>query len=224
MRVAPIALFTIDDPDPRSLVQITINVSRITHTHPVGIAGGIFQAIAVRQGLLFGARASTGTSEQSHLEILDAFEKEYLSVVQDTKAFPEIKDGWKVYAERIKTIRRFIEGGAGSWSLDDVRTELGVKVTSSESIPTALFCFLASFHSIPNFEAENQFERTVMLALALGGDTDTIGSMAGAICGAYVGYEGIHENFVRSCEDFERLLDLATSLHSHYMNTTGSKI
>ncbi|CAG7730214.1 unnamed protein product, partial [Allacma fusca] len=148
MRVAPIALFTIGDPDPTQLVDITINVSRITHTHPEGVVGGIFQALAVRQGLLFGSRKSSGSSS---LEILDSFEKEFLSVVKGLK-FPGLENGWKVYADKIKTIRKFIEGGVGTWTLADVRSELGVKVTSAESIPTGLFCFLAAFENVLNSE------------------------------------------------------------------------
>jgi ADP-ribosylglycohydrolase len=35
------------------------------------------------------------------------------------------------------------------------------------------------------------FEKTVTYAISLGGDTDTIGAMAGAISGAYLGIEAI---------------------------------
>ncbi|CAG7726594.1 unnamed protein product, partial [Allacma fusca] len=60
---------------------------------------------------------------------------------------------------------------------------------------------------------DNHFERTIELAFALGGDTDTVGAMAGSICGAYVGYEEINVNFATNCEDFEGILGLAVELH-----------
>ena len=44
--------------------------------------------------------------------------------------------------------------------------------------PTAIFSFLRNPHS---------FEEAVRYAMSLGGDTDTIGAMTGAISGAYHG-------------------------------------
>ena len=51
--------------------------------------------------------------------------------------------------------------------------------------PTAIFSFLRNPHS---------FEGAVRYAISLGGDTDTIGAMTGAISGAYHGAEAISES------------------------------
>ena len=49
-------------------------------------------------------------------------------------------------------------------------------------------------------QTENPFERTIMLAISLGGDTDTVATMAGAMAGAYWGLEHIPHSWQVVCE------------------------
>jgi len=51
----------------------------------------------------------------------------------------------------------------------------------------------------------------------LGGDTDTIGAMAGSIWGAFNGENKIND-LTRKVEDIDLINSLATSLHSHYVS------
>jgi len=46
----------------------------------------------------------------------------------------------------------------------------------------------------------------------LGGDTDTIASMAGAIAGAYYGHSAISENLQKHCEATEQIIAYADKL------------
>lgn len=48
--------------------------------------------------------------------------------------------------------------------------------------------------------------------MSLGGDTDTIGSMAGAIAGAYYGEQKIPANFLHHCEASTEFRELADNL------------
>lgn len=45
-----------------------------------------------------------------------------------------------------------------------------------------------------------EFERIVIYAISLGGDTDTIASMAGAIAGAYYGQDSVTQRWRDLCE------------------------
>jgi poly(ADP-ribose) glycohydrolase ARH3 len=63
-----------------------------------------------------------------------------------------------------------------------VRDRLGANATALGSVPTALFCFLSQPES---------FEEAVGSAIDLGGETDSIGAMAGAIAGARHGAAAI---------------------------------
>ena len=61
-----------------------------------------------------------------------------------------------------------------------------------ESVPAAIYCFLANLDS---------FEDAVVQAVNLGGDTDTIGAMTGALSGAYRGKTGIPKRWLESLEN-----------------------
>lgn len=58
------------------------------------------------------------------------------------------------------------------------------------------------------------FRNAVEYAIALGGDTDTIASMTGAIAGAYVGQENLNETLVKHCEKHDDTIELADNLLS----------
>jgi len=64
--------------------------------------------------------------------------------------------------------------------------ELGNGVEAYNSVPTAIYSFLRNHQS---------FEKSLLYSISLGGDTDTIGAMTGAICGAYRGAEDIPEQW-----------------------------
>jgi poly(ADP-ribose) glycohydrolase ARH3 len=63
------------------------------------------------------------------------------------------------------------------------------------------------------FQTENPFRRTIQYAISLGGDTDTIANMAGAIAGAYYGYGSISENLQKHCEATRQFIEYADKLH-----------
>ncbi len=59
-------------------------------------------------------------------------------------------------------------------------------------------------------------ERTIAYSLALGGDTDTIACMAGAIAGAHYGIEAIPQSWIKCCEGAEDADMNAERLHMLY--------
>src|SRR5262249_23658973 len=63
-----------------------------------------------------------------------------------------------------------------------VRDRLGANATALGSVPTALYCFLSQTDS---------FEAALVFAIALGGETDSVGALTGAIAGAHHGLSGI---------------------------------
>lgn len=80
---------------------------------------------------------------------------------------------------------------------------LGNGVEAFRSVPTAIYCFAANVKS---------FEKTVCYAVSLGGDTDTIASMSGAISGAYHGKEKIPKKWVEKLENADYIELLADKL------------
>lgn len=52
-------------------------------------------------------------------------------------------------------------------------------------------------------QTENPFRRSLEYAIGLGGDTDTIACMTGALAGAFYGDSIIAENLLKHCEGHE---------------------
>lgn len=92
----------------------------------------------------------------------------------------------------------FIDRHSGKRRLEEMADVLGTGIAAHASVPTALVCFLTHTDS---------FVEAVRSAISLGGDTDTIGAMTGALAGAYNGYSAIPERW-RTVEGAEELLAL----------------
>jgi poly(ADP-ribose) glycohydrolase ARH3 len=69
---------------------------------------------------------------------------------------------------------------------------LGNRITALESVATAVACFLS---------APEDYATVVGRAVLLGGDTDTIAAMAGALAGAYLGAGGIPARWLGLLEE-----------------------
>jgi poly(ADP-ribose) glycohydrolase ARH3 len=80
---------------------------------------------------------------------------------------------------------------------------LGNGVAADEAVPTALYAFLRHPHA---------FAEAVTYAISLGGDTDTIASMTGALAGASLGMEAIPRRWRERVEGAARLRALADTL------------
>jgi poly(ADP-ribose) glycohydrolase ARH3 len=75
-----------------------------------------------------------------------------------------------------------------------------------EAVPAALAAFLSNVDS---------FTETVSFAVAIGGDTDTIASMAGSLSGAYLGEDAIAPAWRERAEGARSMGRLADILLDH---------
>lgn len=90
---------------------------------------------------------------------------------------------------------------------------LGNDVSALYSVPTSIYCFLKAEKAIKGIDSDNPFRRAMEYAISLGGDADTIASMAGAISGAYYGESVINPNLVKHLEFHEQITSLADKLY-----------
>jgi poly(ADP-ribose) glycohydrolase ARH3 len=112
---------------------------------------------------------------------------------------PEMS-GMPEYREKLRAVLDFLqeESPVGS-----VVSLLGNSVLAVEAVPAALYCFL---------RFGSHYRDTVGYSVSLGGDTDTIAAMAGAMAGALVGTEGIPQALLKRLESRERMESLALAL------------
>lgn len=85
----------------------------------------------------------------------------------------------------------------------EAATRLGRSVSVDESLPFALYAFLRH---------PGSFSECLLCAVLEPGDRDTVGAMAGAVSGAYLGVEGIPAGWREKLEDGPYIEDLAERL------------
>ncbi|HEY7308109.1 MAG TPA: ADP-ribosylglycohydrolase family protein [Gemmataceae bacterium] len=106
--------------------------------------------------------------------------------------------------------RARIEQAATIRSPDEL-ARLGNGIEAVESVPTAI----ASFALTPD-----SFEATISHVIFLGGDTDTLAAMAGALSGAYLGVARLPQRLLELLENSPKgcvyLVELATHLFAVY--------
>jgi poly(ADP-ribose) glycohydrolase ARH3 len=124
---------------------------------------------------------------------LDSFFKDLV----DFSKTPEIK-------EKLLLVKRLI---SEDLSPDVSALTIGQSVAVQESMPFAVYCFA-------RYPAS--FEACIFCAVLNGGDRDTLGAMAGAISGAYLGADGIPDYWLDKLENLSYVEDLAFKLGDIY--------
>ena len=171
MRIAPIGCFYYSD--LQALKENAIMSARITHNHPEGLAGAVAQATAVGLALQYGL-------SNERIEPERFLDRITTQVTDIDKGFAESLDG-------IKSISR----GSMIEIIEAITGRYRLSLRAIESVPAAIGAFLST----------TCFKDAVVLAVNLGGDTDTIGAMAGAIAGAHYGYGQIPEAWLSPLEN-----------------------
>ena len=106
------------------------------------------------------------------------------------------------YRDRLAAARELLTGGRPDRRR--VRRDLGCGVLAHESVVTAIYTVCAH---------PGKFERMMDFIISLGGDTDTIGAMAGGIFGARHGRGDLPGAALARLEDRDRIAGLGRSLH-----------
>ena len=203
MRAHPLGLlgYTMS---PDELVTRARDVARITHSHHLGVTGGIIQALAVYHAL-------HGDTPGQILEKIKSLVHELEKDIED--------DGTaSLYKHKMALIEKHVN--CSEEELAEVAFELGNDVSAVDSVPTALFCYLRGLGDHDNGDhGDDVFERVLVTALRMGGDTDTIASMACSLAGASVGEENIPRELVTCCEDHQGVREMGSSIHRIVMET-----
>lgn len=193
MRIAPLGCFYHNNWD--KLKKGAFLSSRITHSHPLALEGACLQALAVGKAV-----------QMDPEEKLDPFQ--FLDDLREPLNPQE-----EVYQDKLVEIKKLL---ASSHHTGKVVEKLGNDVRAFNSVPAALYCFLAFHYS---------FEEALIQAVGMGGDTDTIGAMTGAISGAYHGFKKIPLHWLEELEDGEKgrsyIEKLAEKLYDNFLEVNN---
>ncbi|XP_063080104.1 ADP-ribosylhydrolase ARH3 [Engraulis encrasicolus] len=207
MRAAPFALAFRERADVRRYARLG---AMLTHSCSLGYNGAILQALAVHLSLQ-GALALPQDFLKTLIAEMEEVENDK-SARSDARALNESEFPFCARLHRVKELME-----RNNVSIEEVISELGNGIAALHSVPTAIFCVLHCLEPREGLpERYGGVERTVAYSLLLGGDTDTIACMAGAIAGAHYGIESISQAWQRSSEGAEEADMLARRLHTMY--------
>ena len=179
MRVAPAGLYHRDDAE--ALLDAVFDVSRVTHADPRGLAAAGAIAFLVANAVHHEGRARD-LADRDLLTFVYAVEDRAVDLIGIPAHHREFSNGLDVVlatsADAREDVLRQIEIVASRAAGQALRATDGF---APASVLTALTLFLQG----------KDFESTLIDAVMLGGDADTIGAMVGALSGALYGVEAI---------------------------------
>ena len=166
MRVTPIGI-AISTEDPLAFADAVWSSCQVTHATRQGFQSAALVAAAVSMGI------DTPRSAASDMTAL------LWKAVSYVDSLPE-RGAWTPDPDVVAATRRAMQlvANPASSSLECLVEQVGTSVASAQAIPMA-FALLA----------RNPSPQALLDAANLGGDTDTIGAIAGAILGAALGFE-----------------------------------
>jgi len=155
------------------LVRSAVLSARITHRHPQAVAGALAQALAVARACALGLAGRPLDPETFIPRLAEAISPLDRSSGERMLSLLGLEKGSR---EDLRL------GLAGLFARD---------VRAVETVPPALAAVLMT----------GSFSQAVELSVNLGGDTDTLGAMAGAVAGAYYGAGAIPPAWLQALEN-----------------------
>ena len=175
---------------PQALPEEVARISRLTHTDPRSIAGGIAIAEAARY-LAIDPQPDPKSICDSIACAIESIHAEFAEYIRElpTRCFSE-------------SVLEFI-----AWSGQE-SPEFDQPIITPFVVPTvlaALYCILTQRHS---------WVDAVTHAVRLGGDVDTLGAIVGALAGIRHGLTGIPTHLVEGVQSSVYLRELAVMYHA----------
>ena len=182
MRVTPVGI-AVSTADPQAFAESVWSSCQVTHATRQGFQSAALVAAAVSLGI--DAASSSASDVRALL----------WEAVTYVDSLPE-HGAWAPDPDVVAATRRALELASTppSPSLESLAEQIGSSVASAQAIPMA-FALLARDPS----------PRALLDAANLGGDTDTIGAIAGAILGAAAGVGVFDGSALAQVEEVSRL-------------------
>jgi ADP-ribosylglycohydrolase len=192
MRITPVGIKVAAD-DPRALVDAVEEASLVTHNTSVALAGAAAVAAAVSAGI-GGAGSAGGVAAVT-------------SIAVDAALMGAERGRWVAGADvaaRIRWATGLVAGLPAEEAADVIYSLVGTSLATQESVPAAF----AVLNAVPDDPWQ-----ACLLAASLGGDSDTVAAIAGAIGGAVHGLAAFPPRAIEviDAQGLE-LADLADSL------------
>jgi ADP-ribosylglycohydrolase len=180
--------------EPEELLKAALEQCGITHTHPQAMAMSLAQAMAVGLACRLGEQGIRPRPK---------------AVCQGLAVMVEDID--RDCAARLLALPGLLDGDPKAVRAGLI-WEYACDVKAIEAVPPALGCFLAA----------DSARQAVEMAVSLGGDTDSIAAMTGALAGAYWGMDAWPDEWLDALENQGKGKDYIIGLCKHAIDVKNS--
>lgn len=168
--------------DRERMAALVAGSTRITHRDPKALTGAMAVAIGAAFGVSHGCELSKTSREKLFREWRD---------------LAPLDEAWGELLEAMEA--SLGEGASVEAFADRIGETEGVSGYIYHTVPVALYAWLRHY---------GDFARALTSVLDLGGDTDTVGAITGALAGASSGVEGIPNEWIDGIVDYPRSASL----------------
>lgn len=212
MRTLSIGLRFYNDKDLDNLIEYSIQTSKITHNSPIGFLGGFCTAYFIKLAV---NNIPLVNWVYDLIDILQSDKiKKYINIDDDDVYFAyrtSIKI-WKIYLDyffsdekkplNLKTSINLMSRFRLFDELERVISDENIKIIGGNGQTAVIMAYNALL------DCDGNWEKLVYYAMLHGGDSDTVGSIAGGLYGAVYGYDKVPENMLKYIEMKKELIEL----------------
>lgn len=192
MRVAPIALFNDLEATVKDRVYLGAEVAALTHGHSLGFIPTAMMVYLLSE-IVYPTHNCSSLSEIIRY------------VLEEIKMIYGKKYARKKYL--LALVQHAVDLATSNSTVSDVETItiLGEGKVAEETIAIAIYCCL---------KYPDDFKKAIIASVNHGGDSDSTGSVAGNILGAWLGYDAIPNNFKKCLEEVDTIKDIGSRLYN----------
>lgn len=215
MRTLPIGIRFNKDSDLNKLIQCSIETSKITHNSPIGFLGGLASAYFIKLAI-----NGIEIKKWPYL-LIDLYEskevKKYINIEDDNVYF-DYRNSIKIWK---KTIEIFFSDKGEPLKLKssinlisrfkifiDIEKMMNNNEWAGANGQTSIIMAYIAL-----LDCEGIWEKLVYYSMLHGGDSDTVGAIAGGFYGAVYGMGDVPENLLKYLEMKKELIEISEKIY-----------
>jgi ADP-ribosylglycohydrolase len=217
MRTLPIGIRFHKDKDLNKLIECSIITSKITHNSPIGFLGGLATAYFVKLAI-----NNIPLNEWPYLliELYDSNEvKKYINK-NDDNIFFDYRNCIKIWKKviemffsedkkplKLKSSINLISRFKIFLDIDKTMTDNEYGWAGGNGQTAVIMAYIALL------DCEGNWEKLVYYAMLHGGDSDTVGAIAGGLFGAFYGMNNVSEHLLKHIEMKKEILEISEKIY-----------
>ena len=224
MRTFPIGIAYHKDEDLDILIDTSITTSKLTHNSPIGFLGGFITAYFIKLAL------NNVPIESWPFMVIDMLEsdkiKSYIDRNNDN-IYMDYRNSvkvWKKYVDlffsedkkplKLKTSENLISRFKIMYDID--KSLLEIEYYKNIAGGNGQSAIIMAYNAV--LDCEGNWEKLVYYSMLHGGDSDTVGAIAGGFYGALYGSSDVPEHLLKHLEMKKELIEIGEKFYENYID------